>query len=167
MLTRLVSWADAPYNYTTTVMLYPSVFVHPRQLVHFLAYARGAAQVFAPTLKSKSDDCVVENVAGTGGQGSTDGLALNTSTLSRPTGLAVGGDGDVYFVEFAGSSINGSLLSPPGTHCDAACEHPPCCLDPFAAPDNSGLNGSLNCGCQALDYCKIVILSRFACCPSR
>ena len=90
-------------------------------------------------------------------QGSTDGPvnATNRSaeaTLSFPSGVAVGSDGDVYFVEFAGSSINGSLLSPPGQHCATVCPNPPCCLDPFAGIDGSGLNGSLNCGCQSLDY---------------
>ena len=90
-------------------------------------------------------------------QGSTDGPvnATNRSAearLSFPSGVAVGSDGDVYFVEFAGSSINGSLLSPPGQHCATVCPNPPCCVDPFAGIDGSGLNGSLNCGCQSLDY---------------
>jgi hypothetical protein len=40
---------DRRYNYSNLVVIYPSVFVHPGQLDHFLAYARGAHQVFAPS----------------------------------------------------------------------------------------------------------------------
>lgn len=101
-------------------------------------------------------DGVVSTVAGGPRQGSDDGPVNSTNTsaeatLSFPVGVAVAADGDIYFVEFAGSSINGSLLSPPGLHCANACQSPPCCLDPFAG-NGSGLNGSLNCGCQSLDY---------------
>ena len=45
----LLSAAGAPYNYSNTVIIYPSVFIHPNQIWHFLAYARGAAQVFTDT----------------------------------------------------------------------------------------------------------------------
>jgi hypothetical protein len=46
----LLSAAGAPYNYSQIVVIYPSVFVHPSQLYHLLAYARGAAQDFVDTL---------------------------------------------------------------------------------------------------------------------
>ncbi len=98
----------------------------------------------------------VSTVAGGPRQGSDDGPVNSSNssaeaTLTFPAGVAVGSNGDLYFVEFAGQSVNGSLLSPPGLHCANACESPPCCLDPFAG-NGSGLNGSLNCGCQSLDF---------------
>jgi hypothetical protein len=46
----LLSAAGAPYNYSNLVIIFPSVFVHRQQLWHFLAYARGAAQVFIDTV---------------------------------------------------------------------------------------------------------------------
>ena len=45
----LLDAAGAPYNYSKVVVIYPSVFVHKPQLYHFLAYARGASQVFIDT----------------------------------------------------------------------------------------------------------------------
>ena len=46
----LLSAAGAPYNYSNLVIIFPSVFAHRQQLWHFLAYARGAAQVFIDTV---------------------------------------------------------------------------------------------------------------------
>ena len=40
----LLAAAGAPYNYSSIVVLYPSVFVHETQMAHFVAYARGATQ---------------------------------------------------------------------------------------------------------------------------
>ena len=49
---RFSQAAGAPYNYSNLVVIrfFPSVFVHPQQLWHFLAYACGAAQVFVDTV---------------------------------------------------------------------------------------------------------------------
>jgi hypothetical protein len=49
----LLAAAGAPYNYSHVVVIYPSVFVHKPQLYHFLAYARGASQVFVDTVVPK------------------------------------------------------------------------------------------------------------------
>ena len=44
----------APYNHTSRIIVYPSVFVHRHQLWHFLAYARGAAQQLTPTVPNET-----------------------------------------------------------------------------------------------------------------
>ena len=51
----LLSAAGAPYNYSHLVVIYPSVFVHKAQLYHFLAYVRGASQVFIDTAVPKHE----------------------------------------------------------------------------------------------------------------
>ena len=63
----LLGAAGAPYNYSQIVVIFPSVFVHKPQLYHFLAYARGASQVFIdtivpPTMAMMSEHPVVQQV---------------------------------------------------------------------------------------------------------